>query len=236
MAQVQAVGVDNGAGGTSLVGTVASTAAASGLILIFFTTSNQTVVTVTDNKSQTWLVKATGGKLHCAIFPNSASAVTTVTTTLPISDNAIGFFIERNDVLGTDFYDTNSGAQTSQSGVTTFTSTTTGTPAQANSLAVGVAGSTTGAAQFDGSAPGNSFTNLAGTSLTNGVHDGGGVAGYCLTKTITSAAAQTASGQCVVGANPFSRCFLFAMVASGGGGSGAGPIYRKSNHLRRSGH
>lgn len=101
-------------------------------------------------------------------------------------------------------------------------------------IALGVAATFSGSTQ--NFAVGSGWTADAGTGLTAGRWGAGGNGGFAEYRDIVGAGALAANGTCL-------SSFVYAQTltfedSGGGGGSGGnnGPIYRKSNRLRRSGH
>jgi hypothetical protein len=219
MAQVQARGGDNGAGGTTLQFTsITSTGAGNFLCIVFGCGSNMTITGVTDNLTQTWSkfsVDEDGTKTHCWYKENSASGVTTVTVTFPSSNDSTGVFMERNDILTSASADIESTQNTAVAGAgPLWTSNATGTMAQNHELGIAWAYQLNGQPYFDNA--GSGWTAITGTGITNGeAVNAGGESIFVELQEFTAGGTATATGTCPdTTTTLYSRVALFKLAAS----------------------
>jgi hypothetical protein len=216
MAQIQAVGADNGAGAATLAFTVTSTGANRFLCVVFGCGSNATITGVTDNLTQTWTkfsADENGTKTHCWYKENSASGVTTVTVTFPVSNDSTGIFMERDDILTVAPADIESTQNAAVAGAgPLWTSNTTGTMAQNKELGIGWAYQLTTQPYFDNA--GSGWTAITGTNITNGeTTNTGGESIFVELQEYTSGGTSTATGTCPnTTTTVYSRVTLFKMV------------------------
>lgn len=199
--------------------TIAASAAGNLLRVGLSSDGNATILSVTDNLGQTWVVASAGGqKLHEVYCPNTLANVTTITITFTVAQLSIWFASEDSGVALTNPLD-KIVAQTTQSGVTTWTTSSTGVLAQAAELGYAYAYSVISGDQFPGAGLGSGWAVVTGTGITNSSRNSG--SGECMTmirKIYAATTADTGSAGCVIGANPFNAMATYKEVAAAPGG------------------
>lgn len=202
MAQVQAVGNDNGAGGTTLVVTIAASTAGS-LLIAVIGCYGKDVTSVTDNLAQTWTQAYTPGTNteHPAFWyrANTASGVTTVTATFSVSRQSDMAVLEENGMATASPFDKH--AQSTSALSTTWDTGATAATVQADELALCAVASASGSNRsfaLDGTSSSAGWAGISGTNITSGrvAATANGFDLFIARRTLSATGAYNASGTC----------------------------------------
>jgi hypothetical protein len=212
MANRQMVGTKVTTAATTHVANVAATLAGSLLVLFAYNSGSFDISGVTDNQGNTWQRAYTPGLIYFQIWyaPNAAAGVTQVTITYAGSAKSKSIFLERDDATPSPLDQMK--VETSQGGVTSFS--TGNAPATTQARTVGIGCHSTFTNDTSTFSPSGGWVAVSGSGITNGSVADAGEMIYMQTQDFSSTGAYASTGTSDTSDNIKSSLLLFDLAAA----------------------